>query len=374
MVFLLIVEGLFQMKKTKFKVSSYLLIPIFLAALLLIFSRDAYAATANINPYNAVQVEVNSTNEDGTVKIGQDLWYTFTAPQGNSWVIARLTGTQETGTMQIAIFDEQLNMVKENYTQAGNHIAEIVCRMNYEGIGSTEEFIPRLVADKKYYIKISGTGSFNLNLDQFMDDYAGDYDSATVLNVGTTISGTLEREEDIDSFCFEVPNNNSYKVTVTATRKMDVKIADDNEYVLNSNALRVIRDNGSAEYTISGSGVKRYFFLSGKGNTHYRISVEIDEDAAELGLWTRVTANVGENTIRVDTKKGARISIIVKKGSKKKSLKIKYKGKKKKKITVTQKSASKTYKLTRKLKPGDVVIVTATKKRYKEFNYKKKMK
>ena len=155
---------------------------------------------------------------------------------------------------------------------------------------------------------------------------------------------------------------------------MDVDIADSNQYVLNNNSLRVLRDNATAEYTVSGSGVRRYFFLYGNGGTYYKINVSIDYDASQLGLWTKVTANVGSKTIKVQTQKGAKISIIVKSAKKNKKLYIKYNKKKKKKISVTQTKGTKTYKLTRKLKKGDVVIVTATKKRYKEFNYKKKMK
>lgn len=362
------------MKKTVFRAISYLLIPIFLLFSIVVVPMEVYAASNAINPYNAIAVTVGSTNEDGTVSEGKDLWYVFTAPQGNCWVITRLTGTQDAGIMQLTLYDEHLNVIKENYTHAGNHIAEMVCRMHYEGVGSKEEFIPRLAADGIYYLRVRGTGKFNLNCDKYDDDHTGDYASATELTAGSTISGKLERDEDIDSFYFDVPDDYSYKVTVTATKKMDVDIADRNEYILNNNCLRVLRDNATAEYTISGSGVSRYFFLYGKGGTYYKISVDIDYDASQLGLWTKVTANVGSNKIKVKTKSGAKVSIIVKKGSKNKKIYLKKGKKKKKRITATQTTATKTYKLTRKLKPGDVVIVTATKKRYKEFNYKKKMK
>ena len=362
------------MKRTFSKIISYLLIPIFLLGSSIILPMDAYAATNNINPYNAIGITVGSTNEDGTVTDGKDLWYTFTAPQGNCWVITRITGTQDTGIMQLTICDEHLNVVKENYTHAGNHIAEIVCRMHYEGVGSKEDYIPRLMAGAVYYIRVRGTGKFNLNCDQFNDDYRGDYEYASALSVGTTVSGKLERDEDIDSFYFDVPSNYSYKVSITATKKMDVDIADSNEYVLNNNSLRVLRDNATAEYTVSGSGTRRYFFLYGKGGTYYKINVSIDYNAAQLGLWTRVTANKGSKTIKIHTQKGAKISIIVKSGKGKKNIYIKYKKKKKKKLSITQTKATQTYTLSRKLKKGDVVIVTATKKRYKEFNYKKKMK
>ena len=363
------------MKKTISRLISYLLIPIFLFAALLSDPTSVYAAsTKNINPYNALEITVNSTSEDGSVSGGTELWYVFTCPAGNGWLITRLTGVHENGILQVGIYDLHLNLIKENYTQAGNHIAEIVCRMHDEGVGSKQVFIPRLMAGEKYYVRISGSGDFNLNCDWYDDDYRGDFDSATALKTGKTVSGKIERDEDIDSFYFDVPDGNSYKITVKATKKMDVDIADDNEYILDSNNLRVLRDNGTAEYTVSGSGIRRYFFLSGKGGTYYKISVAIDPNAAKLGLWTKVTADVGTNFIKVDTKKGAKISIIVKKGSGRRKIKIRYKRKKKKKITVTQKQATKTYRLTRSLQPGDIVIVTATKKRYKEFNFRKKIR
>ena len=267
------------MKKAFSRLTSYLLIPIFLLVSLMVFPIDAYATDA-INPYNAVPITVGSTNEDGTVSGGKDLWYVFTAPQGNCWVITRITGTQDAGIMQLSIYDEHLNLVKENYTHAGNHIAEIVCRMHYEGVGSKDEFIPRLMADAVYYIRVRGNGKFNLNCDKYDDDHRGDYDNAAALAVGVTMSGRLERDEDIDSFYFDVPNSYSYKVSITATKKMDVDIADSNQYVLNNNSLRVLRDNATAEYTVSGSGVRRYFFLYGNGGTYYKINISIDLELA----------------------------------------------------------------------------------------------
>ena len=312
------------MKRIISRITSYLLIPIFLLGAIIVLPTDVYAATNNINPYNAIGITVGSTNEDGSVTDGKDLWYVFSAPQGNCWVITRITGTHDAGILQVSIYDEQLNLIKENYTHSGNHIAEIVCRMHYEGVGSKEDFIPRLMADGVYYIRVRGTGKFNLNCDRFDDDYRGDYESATSLSVGTTISGRLERDEDIDSFYFDVPSSYSYKVTVSATKKMDVDIADKNEYVLNNNSLRVLRDNSTAEYTVSGSGIRRYFFLYGKGGTYYKINVSIDTDASKLGLWTKVTANKGSKTIKIKTQKGAKISIIVKSAKGKKKLYIKY--------------------------------------------------
>ncbi len=352
-----------------------ILILIFCAAFMLLISLDTHAAApANLNPFNAVKVDVNDTNVSEKIEPGQNLWYVFEAPEGNLWVITRLTGTQTSGAMQISIMDEQLNMVKETYTHSGNHIAEIICRMEYQGVGSKEPFMPKLIAGKKYYVRIIGTGEFNLNIDSYTDDYSGDFDKATGLSVGVTVTGMLERDEDVDSFYFDIPNNYSYNVKVYATKKMDVDIADSNDYIINSNSLRVMRDNSTSEYTVSGYGERRYFFMMGKGGTQYNITVSIGADESRLGLWTKVIAEVGTKKIRIETIKGAKISIIVKPGSKRKDIKIKYKKKKQSKVSLTQTKNVATYKLTRKLKPGDKVIVTAKKKRYKEFNYKKKMR
>ncbi|SEM59938.1 hypothetical protein SAMN04487770_1513 [Butyrivibrio sp. ob235] len=333
------------------------------------------ASTSNINPQNAVNISVSGSNETGSATLGTEYWYSFQAPTGNVWVIARLTGSQTAGVMQIDILDEQLNVIKSSYTHTGNHIAEIVCRMEFQGVGSKDTYMPKLLEEKNYYIRISGTGTYTLNLNSYADDFYGDFDMATPLTAGATQTvGMLERDDDIDSFYFEVPNNMSYKVTIVATKKMDTRIADDNDYTIDSNSLRVLRDNGTAEYTMSGYQIRRYFFLSGKGGTQYKISVDINNDDSQLGLWTSVSTSTGSRYITVNTLKGAKISIIVKKGSKNKKIKIRYKKKKKTKISLTQKKETQTYTLTRNLRPGDVVIVTATKKRYKEFNYKKKCK
>ncbi len=322
------------------------------------------------NPYNAIQVQVNGANEEGSIKSGQELWYKFTVPTGNSWLIVRVTTTNESGVLNCEVKGVQQNTIKGAYSLGGNQTCEMVFRIGAMNNGSTEEYIPRLTEGATYYLRLYGEGDFIFNVDSYVDDYEGEYANATALAAGATISGTLERNDDIDAFSFTVPTSNSYKVTVTASRKMNVKITDKDNYTIDNNSLRVMRDRGTSEYTISGKGEKRYFFLSGLTGTSYTISVAISADDSTLGNWTKVTATKGKSYIQIKTKKGAKLVITVKNASGKSTLKVKGK----KILKTTQKKGTVKYRLNRKLKKGDVIKVTATKGRQFSFSYYKKIK
>ncbi|WP_026511873.1 hypothetical protein [Butyrivibrio sp. LC3010] len=325
--------------------------------------------------YNAIELIINQFI-DPEVRAGETRWYYFDAPPltttNDQWVILRLIGHSENGNLYIELMDEHLNVVKGGYALNGDHMEEIVCRLDNTIEGTTGTYMPRLVRGQRYFVKVSGVGEFTIGLNTYNDDHSGEFDNAEKLVVGNEISGVLERDDDIDSFCFQVPDTYSYKITVFATKKMNARITDESNYSVNTNNLRVLRDRGTAEYTVSGYGTIRYIFLYGNGGTHYKISVAIDKDPSKLGLWTTVNANYGNNYIRINTLKGAKISIIVKAG--KNNKKLYFRGTKKKKKSTTQKVLGKDYYLNRRLRSGDVVIVTATKKRYKEFNFKKKIK
>ncbi|WP_029320383.1 hypothetical protein [Butyrivibrio sp. AE3004] len=326
--------------------------------------------------FNAVEIQIDNFI-DPEVKEGTTYWYYFTAPPATTtddqWVILRVVAHTEKGNIFYEIMDEHLNVVKGSYATSGDHMSEIVCRLDNTIEGTTGTYMPRLVRGHKYYIRVSGLGKYTIGLNTYKDDYSGEFDTATQLAVGTPLTGNLERDDDIDSFCFKVPSNMAYKITVFASKKMNARITDEYNYTINTNNLRVLRDRGTAEYVVSGNGTIRYFFLYGSGGTNYKISVSIDQSSYNLGLWTKVNSSCGNRYIQVDTYKGAKVTIIVKAGKKNGKLYFKP-GKKSKKKSVTQKSVSKKYKLNRKLKVGDVVIVTATKVRFKEFNYRKKIK
>ncbi len=335
-----------------------------------------FTAKAASNPFNALAVTIGSTNESGSVKFGEEAWYKFTVSKGigNVWIIARLTGAESSGVMEIDLMDEQLNAIKGSYTQSSNHICELVCRMECVLSGTKDENIPRLLEGQTYYIRISGTGSYNLNVDSYADDYYGDYDNATVLSTSASLTGMLERDDDIDSFSFTPNSGKNYMITVYATKKMNAYISDADDYTLDNNSLSVMRDMSTSEVVITGDGKMRYFFLSGTGGTKYNIKVAVttqkpNKDNNILGTWTKVTyCDKGRKFFYVHTLKGAKLKI----SSNRKILKGA--GRVKKSKTMTAKSNKIKVNLSRKLKKGDTITVIATKERYKKFVLKVKIK
>ncbi len=353
------------MERNRLRNMRHILVSCLLVLTILLFVKiPSYA----INPTNAVEVQVNSANESGSIKKGAEVWYKFEVPDGDSWLVVRLTTTSERANIDCEVKGIHMDTIRGAYSLGGNHMAELVFRINDMDSGTTDEFISRVNSGSTYFVRVSGEGDFNFNVDSYVDDYKGEFSNATALTAGNTITGSLERNDDIDSFCFTVPDNYAYKITVKASKKMDVKIADKNNYILDNNSLRVMRDRGTSEYVVSGNGTKRYFFLSGQASTSYTISVKQSKNDASLGDWTKVTATKGKSYITIKTREGAKISITLK-GSKK-ALKINGK----KLYRTTQKKAKKKYRLNRKLKKGDVITVTATKGRRYAFSYTKKIK
>ena len=324
--------------------------------------------------YNAVEIVIPG-QDDPEIKKGTDVWYYFDAPTvtNDEWLILRVTGFHERGTISYEIMDEQLNVVKGNYTLSGSHMSEIVCRMETTIEGTVDVFIPRILCGKRYYVRLSGEGKYSINLTTHSDDYPGGFRRATALQVGATTTGYLERDDDIDSFKFQVPDGYAYNIRVFATKKMNVRISDADNYTLDTNALRVMRDNSTSQYTVSGYGELRYLFLYGSGGTKYTIDVSIapTENDNTLGSWTQVLAKSGNKFINVTTMKGSKVTIIVKRKNAKKKLLLKIN--KKKKYSGVQKKKTKQYKLNSRLKPGDKVIISISKKRFRSFHIKIKI-
>ncbi|WP_026659100.1 hypothetical protein [Butyrivibrio sp. AC2005] len=351
-----------------------LILGIFFCFFMLFSIKMTGACEGGPNPFGATQIQVPG-QDDGEVENGADDWYYFDAPTvtNDEWLILRLTGQQERGTINYEILDEQLNSVKGSYTLSGSHVGEIVCRMENTIEGTVDTFIPRLLFGKRYYIRLSGSGEYLIDITTYEDDYPGSFSRATALTTGVTTTGYLERDDDIDSFKFQVPNGNAYNIKIFATKKMNVRISDADNYTLNTNALRVMRDNSTSEYTVSGYGDIRYFFLYGSGGTKYTINVTVapTPNNNTLGSWTQVLAQNGNNFINITTRRGAKVTIIVKKKSGNGRLRLTINNKKK--YTKKQKQATRTYWLNRPLLPGDKVIITIRKKRYKDFHAKIKI-
>ncbi len=335
-----------------------------------------FTVKAASNPFNALVVTIGLTNESGSVKYGEEAWYKFTVPKGigNVWIIARLTGAESSGVMEIDLMDEHLNAIKGGYTQSSNHICELVCRMECVFSGTRDENIPRLLEEQTYYIRISGTGSYNLNVDSYADDYYGDYDNATVLSTSASITGMLERDDDIDAFSFKPGSGKNYMISVYATKKMNAYISDADDYTLDNNSLSVMRDMSTSECVITGDGNICYFFLSGTGGTKYNIKIAAttkkpQKDKNILGTWTKVThCDKGRKFFYIKTLKGAKLNIT----SNKKILKGAGKVKKSKNLTAKTNKVKVT--LSRKLRKGDTIRVIATKERYKKYVFKVKIK
>ncbi len=351
-----------------------LILGIFFCFFMLFSIKMTGACTGGKDWYNAVEITIPG-QDDPEIEAGTDVWYYFTTPTSTNdeWLILRVTGFHERGTISYEIMDEQLNVVKGNYTLSGSHMSEIVCRMESTIEGTIDVFIPRLLKGKRYYIRLSGTGEYSINLTAHSDDYTGEFSTATTLTAGVTTTGYLERDDDIDSFKFQVPTGNAYNIKIFATKKMNVRIADADDYTLDTNALRVMRDNSTSEYTVSGYGDIRYLFLYGSGGTKYTINITVAPTANNytLGSWTQVLAQSGNNFVSITTLKGSKVTIIVKK--KKSNGKLVLTKNKKKKYSKKQKKTTKVYGLNRALQPGDKVIITISKKRYKTFHVKIKI-
>ena len=360
------------MKQMSLKNMWRILVSCALALTMIINAGLSAHAVDTRNPFNAVSVTVDSTNEEGSIENGTELWYKFVVPNnGNNWLIVRVTTFNDTGTLNFEVKGAQLNTIKGAYSLGGNQVSQLVFKIGGMNIGVDEEFLPRLIVGATYYVRIYGKGDFNLNIDSYADDYNGDYSSATTLTAGTPINGTIERMDDIDAFKYKPPTGNSYLITVSATRKMDVKITDKDDYVIDNSSLRVLRDRATSEYAVSGISEKRYYFLTGLTGTGYNISVKAvpkNQDNT-LGSLAKVRAFTGQSFIKVKTQKGAKVLIQVMKGSGNKALKVKGK----KILKVTQKKNSATYRLNRQLRPRDVIRVTVTKGRLKSYVFYKKM-
>lgn len=354
------------------------LTPILLSIIVMLFICNVIKANCasggGKDYFNAVEIQING-QVDPEIKSGEDHWYYFIAP-GNTideWVILRVVGLHERGTITVEVYDEYMNMVKSSYTLSGSHTGEIIFRMEDTIEGTKDIFIPRLLKGSKYYVRLYGTGKYSINLTTNADDYSGEYSLATALSVGNTTTGLLQRDDDIDAFMFVVPSGYAYNISVYATKKMNVKISDADNYTLDTNALRVMRDYSTSQYTVSGYGEVRYFFLYGLGGTKYTINVSIAPASTDetIGNWTKINAKAGNKYIEVSTLKGSTVTIIVKKAKSSKNLKLRVN--KKKKYSAKQKKSTKRYYLNRRLVAGDVITISIQKKRYKVFHFKKKI-
>ena len=343
----------------------------------------------------AAALTMNGSAESSGMKEENNIhWYKCTIPNniGNQWVtfVCKNNMNQQA---EFTVYDDEEQPLDSAYADT-KETWTLKCKIPDS---MTSEDYTEVTPGKTYYIKAEGyisgsaSGKYSVQVKSVADDNWGTLEQAPEFSIGKKTSGTLEMYGDIDMYKFTVPEiaegkSLTYTLSLAGSNYCNAAILDADEMEKESLSGSYEKFSDSREITFyEGEGGIYYLKISDasedvakttysfkitKGNTSEKLSApSAGDSASDDDSDSSAKKKIPDITVQAK-KSSSKISIVSLKGAKyvvTLNRKIMKNGKKTvKKITKTKVTkGALTIKLSKKLKKGDIVKVTVSKKGFK---------